>query len=45
MGSASRNVIGALDAHETMSSQALASDTLRRGLKDILLTPPGLYEA
>ena len=32
-------VINALDAHEVMSSQALGSEDVQRGLKDILLGP------
>jgi type I restriction enzyme R subunit len=35
----------ALAAHETMSRQALGSETVRDGLKDVLLGPAGLYEA
>ena len=38
-------IIDALDAHQTMSRQALDSDRVRAGLKDILLGPAGLYEA
>ena len=38
-------IMDALDAHTTMSSQALASDRVRAGLKDILLGPAQLYEA
>ncbi|WP_234446587.1 hypothetical protein [Luteimonas sp. MC1750] len=38
-------VMDALDAHTTMSSQALASEKVRDGLKDILLGPGQLYEA
>jgi type I restriction enzyme, R subunit len=34
-----------LEAHTTMSSQALGSDRVRDGLKDILLGPAQLYEA
>jgi type I restriction enzyme, R subunit len=37
-------IISALDAHNTMSSQALNSDSIREGLKDILLGPANLYE-
>lgn len=36
---------GALDAHTSMSTQALNSEVVRRGLKDILLDHAGLYEA
>ena len=35
----------ALDAHTTMSSQALGSERIREGLKDILLGPAQLYES
>ena len=35
----------ALTAHESMSSQALASQKVRDGLKEILLGPGQLYEA
>jgi len=35
----------ALEAHSTMSSQALGSERVRNGLKDILLGPAQLYEA
>ena len=35
----------ALSAHTTMSKQALDSVKVRKGLKDILLGPVGLYEA
>ena len=38
-------IISALDAHTTMSTQALNSDLVRQGLKDILLKQPGLYES
>ncbi len=37
-------IISALEAHTTMSMQALASETVRRGLKDVLLGPAQLYE-
>ena len=37
-------IIEALDAHTEMSSQALNSDTVRDGLKDILIGPSRLYE-
>ena len=36
---------GALDAHTSMSTQALNSAVVRRGLKDILLDHAGLSEA
>jgi type I restriction enzyme R subunit len=35
----------ALDAHNLMSTQALNSEKVRKGLKDILLNNAGLYEA
>jgi len=38
-------IMDALDAHSTMSSQALNSERIREGLKDTLLGPAGLYEA
>jgi hypothetical protein len=38
-------IIEALDAHNEMSSQALGSDEVQQGLKDILLGPAKLYEA
>jgi type I restriction enzyme R subunit len=38
-------VMDALDAHQTMSRQALDSATVRAGLKSILLGPAQLYEA
>lgn len=38
-------IMEALDAHTTMSSQALGSERVRDGLKDILLGPAQLYEA
>ena len=37
-------IMGALDAHTLMSTQALNSATVQRGLKDILLNNAGLYE-
>jgi type I restriction enzyme R subunit len=37
-------IIGALDAHQTMSSQALNSAQVRDGIKEILLNQTGLYE-
>ena len=37
--------MGALDAHTPMSTQALDSEKVRHGLKDILLGPAQLYEA
>jgi type I restriction enzyme R subunit len=38
-------IIGALDAHNVMSSQALASESVRDGLKDVLLNYAQLYES
>jgi type I restriction enzyme R subunit len=38
-------IIGALDAHNTMSRQALDSEKVREGLKDVLINYAGLYEA
>jgi type I restriction enzyme, R subunit len=38
-------VMSALDAHTVMSTQALSSETVREGLKDVLLGPAKLYEA
>jgi type I restriction enzyme R subunit len=38
-------IIGAFEAHTTMSKQALDSDKVRNGLKEILLGPAQLYEA
>ena len=38
-------IIGALEAHTTMSTQALESEAVREGLKDVLLGPAQLYEA
>lgn len=38
-------IMDAVDAHTTMSSQALGSERVREGLKDILLGPGHLYEA
>ena len=37
-------IIGALDAHQTLSSQALNSAQVRDGIKEILLYQTGLYE-
>ena len=37
-------IMEALDAHNLMSSQALSSEAIRRGLKAILLGPAKLYE-
>lgn len=38
-------IMDALEAHNTMSTQALGSEQVREGLKDILLGPAQLYEA
>lgn len=38
-------IMDALSAHTTMSKQALDSVKVRKGLKDILLGPAGLYES
>jgi type I restriction enzyme R subunit len=38
-------IIGALDAHTAMSSQALASEAVRDGLRDVLLNHARLYES
>jgi type I restriction enzyme R subunit len=38
-------IIDAMEAHESMSSQALDSPKVREGLKEILLGPGQLYEA
>ena len=38
-------IIGALDAHTAMSTQALNSEQIRSGLKDVLLGPARLYES
>ncbi len=38
-------VMSALEAHTAMSTQALSSETVREGLKDVLLGPAHLYEA
>jgi type I restriction enzyme R subunit len=38
-------VMDALEAHTTMSTQALESETVREGLKAVLLGPAQLYEA
>jgi type I restriction enzyme R subunit len=38
-------IMDALAAHNTMSKQALESDRVRDGLRDILLGPAQLYEA
>lgn len=38
-------VMDALEAHSTMSTQALGAERVREGLKNILLGPAQLYEA
>lgn len=38
-------IMNALDAHNEMSTQALNSEKIRQGLKDILLNHTNLYEA
>ena len=38
-------IMDALAAHRTMSKQALDSERVREGLKDVLLGPAQLYEA
>ena len=38
-------IMEALDAHTTMSTQALGSEKIRDGLRDVLLGPGQLYEA
>ena len=38
-------IMGALDAHNAMSTQALNSPTIQGGMKDILLNHADLYEA
>jgi type I restriction enzyme R subunit len=38
-------VMDALAAHKTMSEQAIASERVREGIKDVLLGPAKLYEA
>ena len=37
-------IMGALDAHTSMSTQALNSPIVQNGMKDILLNRAGLYE-
>jgi len=37
-------IMGALDAHTSMSTQALNSAGVQRGIRDILLNNAGLYE-
>jgi type I restriction enzyme R subunit len=38
-------IMGALDAHTAMSTQALNSQTVQRGIKDVLLNSARLYES
>ena len=38
-------IMDALEAHNTMSAQALGSERVREGLKETLLGPAQLYEA
>ena len=38
-------IMDALEAHQSMSTQALGSQRIRDGLKDALLGPAQLYEA
>jgi type I restriction enzyme R subunit len=38
-------IMGALDAHNSMSTQALNSQAVQSGLKDILLNNARLYES
>ena len=38
-------IMAALEAHTTMSTQALNSAIVQRGLKDVLLRHLGLFEA
>ena len=44
-GTTQNAIMGALDAHTSMSTQALNSETVRLGMKDILLNYARLYEA
>jgi type I restriction enzyme R subunit len=37
-------IMGALEAHTAMSTQALGSEAVRTGLKNVLLNQAGLYE-
>jgi hypothetical protein len=43
--SGSHAIISALDAHTLMSTQALSSEAVRGGIKDILLNHAQLWEA
>jgi type I restriction enzyme R subunit len=38
-------IMGALDAHNAMSTQALNSEQVQQGLKNVLLSNAGLYES
>ena len=38
-------IIAALDAHTEMSTQALNSEDIRNGIREILMGPAGLYES
>lgn len=38
-------IMDALDAHQVMSTQALGSERVREGLREILLGPAQLYES
>jgi type I restriction enzyme R subunit len=38
-------IMDALSAHSSLSRQALGSEKVRSGLKDVLLGPAQLYEA
>ena len=38
-------IMDALDAHTAMSTQALGSESVRQGLRDVLLNHAGLYES
>ena len=38
-------IMDGIEAHQVMSTQALASERVREGLKDILLGPAQLYES
>ena len=37
-------IMGALEAHNAMSTQALNSEAVRKGIRDVLLGPACLYE-
>ncbi len=38
-------IMDAMTAHKAMSTQALNSERIRKGLRDILISHAGLYEA